>query len=181
LKLTDLGLAKALGEGGGPVLTAGNTSLGTPAYMAPEQHVSAHDIDQRCDVFALGVMLYYLLTGRPPFSGEDSQRLFESKCVGLQRGPAALLPELPAVLDQLVLDMLAPERDARLGDYSVILGELEAALSEREPGALHFGGRSVAPQPPRESAPTLRSGPLGGNLKVMGPEKKPAKKRRFWR
>ncbi|HEV3026649.1 MAG TPA: protein kinase, partial [Planctomycetota bacterium] len=69
-RITDFGLAKMLGSAVQPLLTATGTTLGTPAYMSPEQITGAKDIDARADLYALGVMLYELLTGRRPFIGE---------------------------------------------------------------------------------------------------------------
>ncbi|HWA56412.1 MAG TPA: serine/threonine-protein kinase, partial [Gemmatimonadales bacterium] len=75
--VTDFGVAKAVaasGPGGSGTLTVG-VALGTPAYMAPEQATAAPDLDQRVDIYALGVVAYELLTGTTPFTGSSAQAL----------------------------------------------------------------------------------------------------------
>src|SRR6185503_12182442 len=69
-RITDFGLAKLIGAAGPTLSTATGTALGTPAYMSPEQIRGSKELDARSDVFALGVMLYEILTGQRPFSGE---------------------------------------------------------------------------------------------------------------
>src|SRR2546426_63680 len=68
--VTDFGVAKALGEATGETsLTSVGVTLGTPAYMAPEQAAADPHVDHRCDIYAVGTLAYEMLTGRPPFSG----------------------------------------------------------------------------------------------------------------
>ena len=73
LKVADFGIAR-IDDGSG--LTQANTMIGTPAYMAPEQFLG-QPIDQRADIYSAGVLLYLLLTGRPPFSGPQDALLYK--------------------------------------------------------------------------------------------------------
>ena len=73
LKIADFGIARI----DSITLTKVNIKVGTPAYMAPEQFTDEHPIDRRVDIYAAGVMLYVLLTGRPPFSGTPEQVMFK--------------------------------------------------------------------------------------------------------
>jgi hypothetical protein len=74
-RVTDFGLAKAMGSVGLPTLTAAGTALGTPAYMSPEQVQGLKTVDGRTDVYSLGVMLYEILTGRTPFEGGSTYEI----------------------------------------------------------------------------------------------------------
>src|SRR2546425_3902332 len=74
--VTDFGVAKALGEATGETsLTSVGVTLGTPAYMAPEQAAADPHVDHRCDIYAVGTLAYEMLTGRPPFTGGAPQQL----------------------------------------------------------------------------------------------------------
>src|SRR5262249_40743788 len=74
VKVLDFGISKiqgdAGGDGGESTVTKSYTLLGSPHYMSPEQMRGAHDVDGRADVWAMGVVAYYLVTGRRPFEGE---------------------------------------------------------------------------------------------------------------
>ena len=76
--VTDFGIAKAISaartSAPGATLTQIGTSIGTPAYMAPEQAAGDPDIDHRADIYSLGAMAYELLAGRPPFADRTAQR-----------------------------------------------------------------------------------------------------------
>lgn len=119
--LTDFGLATASYEGLGD---AGGFTFGTPAYMAPEQLAGERDIDHRADLFAFGVMVYEVLTGRSPWSSDDG------------RVPAALLAseppapmgrgEVPPEVELLVGQLLAASRDDRPRSAAEVAQTLEA-------------------------------------------------------
>ena len=108
IKVLDFGLASIAteprGEGG---LTAVNTPMGTPDYVAPEQIRDAHSANTQADIYSLGCTLYFLLTGRPPF---PEGNLGEKMAAHLQRQPeslAALCPGLPPRLIGIVNKMMA--------------------------------------------------------------------------
>src|SRR5213594_3280955 len=78
--VTDFGVAKALGEATGETsLTSVGVTLGTPAYMAPEQAAADPHVDHRCDIYAVGTLAYEMLTGRPPFAGGTPQQLLAAQ------------------------------------------------------------------------------------------------------
>jgi serine/threonine protein kinase len=127
VKVLDFGLAKATGGEGAMVLTGGGAMLGTPSYMAPEQSVSARDVDIRADIYALGCTLFFLLTGKPPFTGRST---FDVIIAHHRQPPpplATFCPGLPPALADLVARMMskAPgDRPATPGDVVQSLGRL---------------------------------------------------------
>jgi serine/threonine-protein kinase len=84
-------------------LTDTNSPLGTASYMAPEQLRSGKHVDARCDVYALGVILYECATGRRPFSDSSRYELMHAVLTAPVGLPSALRPELPAAFDAMVL------------------------------------------------------------------------------
>lgn len=100
VKILDLGLARVQGEnaGDGQTLTGLGQVLGTPDYMAPEQWENTHAADARSDLYALGCTLFYLLTGRAPFSGEHQMSLV-AKMKGHTLDP---IPDLQAARREAV-------------------------------------------------------------------------------
>jgi serine/threonine protein kinase len=128
--LADFGIARmALGDGApvGPTLTGGAV-IGTPEYMAPEQVVPDPDrpLDGRADLYAFGVVLYELLTGRVPFKGETTwETCYQVMQAPLPR-PRELNPALPASVEAILLQALSRNRDDRFATGA----ELEAALRE---------------------------------------------------
>ena len=86
--VTDFGVAKALDEAGpATAVTATGLALGTPTYMAPEQAAGDPHTDQRADIYALGVLGYEMLAGRPPFLGASPQAIV-SRCTAHPEAPA---------------------------------------------------------------------------------------------
>jgi eukaryotic-like serine/threonine-protein kinase len=107
LKITDFGIAKvdALKH------TQTGAMIGTPAYMAPERY-SGGSVDQRCDVYSVGVLCYELLTGRRPFRGELSEMIYKI-CHSPPAAVTAVRPALPGLLDRVIAKALAKDPAAR--------------------------------------------------------------------
>ena len=92
--VADFGIALAVQQAGGSRMTQTGMSLGTPAYMSPEQAMGERDIGARSDVYALGAMTYEMLTGEPPFTGLNSQAIVAKV---LTETPPPLRPKRPTV------------------------------------------------------------------------------------
>lgn len=111
-RLTDFGLAKHLGED--THLTKTGTSLGTPAYMSPEQASGeASEVDERCDIYSLGSVLYHMLVGQPPFDAESTVQLL-FKVVGENaKSPRLLNGEIPKEVEAICMKAIEKEPEAR--------------------------------------------------------------------
>ena len=124
-KVVDFGIAKATS-------LASSTEVGEVkgkfAYMAPEQ-IRAQPVDARTDLFALGILLYQITTGRHPFRGENPGETLQNICA--ERGPtppSAFLPDYPAELEAVVLKALAKNPDQRFSSANEMLTALERAM-----------------------------------------------------
>jgi serine/threonine-protein kinase len=108
LKLTDFGIAKVLDMSG---LTATNCTVGTAAYMSPEQCRGDHDLSHKSDLYSMGVLFYELLTGRKPFIAPSTMDMFIQHVHTTVKRPSTLQPDLPVWLDTLICQLLekAPE------------------------------------------------------------------------
>jgi eukaryotic-like serine/threonine-protein kinase len=124
IKVADLGLAKATDDDLG--LTRTGTGAGTPVYMAPEQARDAKHVDHRCDIYALGVMLYVFLTGQAPFGGSTLVEVIEAKEKGKFKPIRMFNPEVPDRLDLIVDKMLARDPKLRFASCTDVVEELEA-------------------------------------------------------
>ena len=113
--VTDFGIAKALSDSRtdsgahSSTLTQLGTSIGTPAYMAPEQAAGDPDVDHRADIYAFGCMAYELLAGQPPFHGRTPTRMLAAHMGEAPRPIGELRPDAPAALNDLVMRCLAKD------------------------------------------------------------------------
>jgi len=116
VKLLDFGISKmTMGEEGGGHATRTGVALGTPHYMAPEQARGRRDIDHRVDVWAAGVMLYELVTGRTPFGGDNYNAVIAEIVTETIPSPRTLRPDLPEDLTAAIMRALESDRDVRFG------------------------------------------------------------------
>jgi tetratricopeptide (TPR) repeat protein len=125
--LVDFGLVKSLSESG---LTTVGTSLGTPAYMAPEQVTMAAEIDVRADVYALGLVTFEMLTGRVPFEAETPLAVINAHVNESPPDPCAINQKLDPAVAEVVLKTLEKAPDDRYrsaGTFARALREVRAA------------------------------------------------------
>ncbi len=109
----DFGIARAVELAGGELRTASSGfALGTPAYMSPEQAIGG-TLDSRCDVYALGCVLYEMLTGEPPFTGPTAQAVLARSLAGEFRPVKTVRPDVPAAAEAAIRSALASEPDRR--------------------------------------------------------------------
>ena len=131
--VTDFGIAKAISaartSAPGATLTQVGTSIGTPAYMAPEQAAGDVDIDHRADLYALGAMAYELLAGQAVFPERSAQRMLAAHMSETPRPLVELRPDVPATLADLVMRCLAKDPAKRPQAASDIVRVLETITS----------------------------------------------------
>jgi eukaryotic-like serine/threonine-protein kinase len=123
--VADFGIALAASKASGSRMTETGMSLGTPHYMSPEQAMGEREITARSDVYALGAMLYEMLTGDPPFTGSTAQAVVARV---LTESPRAMLPQrhtIPPHVEAAVLtalEKLPADRFATAAEFSEALG-----------------------------------------------------------
>lgn len=135
-KLVDFGIAKM--QQVDMSVTLAREILGTPEYMAPEQCVDARNVSPRSDIYALGTMLYALLTGDIPFRAPSLVELVKAKQHGSFPTAKSINPDVPEKLDLVISKMLSPNPDQRYATCQEVIKDL-AAL-RRHGDALSFIG-----------------------------------------
>ncbi len=131
-KVLDFGLVKLTRDPGVPELSSEMTVSGTPMYMAPEQTVGDRLLDARADIYALGAMIYYALTGRPPFTGESAFEVMMAHARDPVVPPSQLVPGLPEDLERVVIRCLAKKPADRYPSVKVLGEALVACASAAE-------------------------------------------------
>ncbi|MCB1624070.1 MAG: HEAT repeat domain-containing protein [Pseudomonadales bacterium] len=125
LKIVDFGVAAAQREGENTQLTKTGYVIGSPKYMAPEQ-ILGKKVDQRADTYALGVILYEMLTGVAPYARGDHMSVMYQHVQGKARPPGEINPNLPPGLSDVIIRAMAVDKEKR---FQSML-ELRAALEK---------------------------------------------------
>jgi predicted Ser/Thr protein kinase len=160
----DFGVAKLLDTGSSVSLTLTGATLGTPAYMAPEQ-IQGEAVDGRTDLYTTGVVLYELVTGRKPFEGDHTYELMSAHVERRPPPPRAIRPDLPVEVQAVLMAALAKDRDDRFQTADAMRAALLQAASTL-PAAMFtpivlpgIAVRRTPTVPPSGSGPLAQASP----------------------
>jgi len=123
-KLLDFGLVRDEGAAARDATLTRDAPVGTPAYMSPEQAVGSQLVDARSDIYSLGAVAFYLLTGEAPFAGSSALHIMMSHVRDEPRRPSHVHPGVPAALDEIVMRCLAKEPVSRYPDAAALEQDL---------------------------------------------------------
>lgn len=151
VKVLDFGISKLNDELGAAGLTSTAALMGSPLYMSPEQMRSARDVDARTDLWAMGAILYELLTAHAPFTGESLPEVINSVMTCQPLPFSHFRADVPAELERTILRCLAKDRAERLQT----VGQLATELAQFVPGrSQHVVARVCSLSSPPSAAPS---------------------------
>ncbi len=154
VKLADFGIAtSAEREADDGDLTAEGMTLGSPAYMAPEQFKNSKNVDWRADLYSLGVMMYEMVVGRRPYSGGFSPEVLQLIQRGKYRKPRRVNPGVARELQRVIVSLVKPRPKNRCGDIETVIRRLKKYLARFNEGDVR---QRVAAMVRSESRPPLR-------------------------
>ena len=123
--VADFGIARAIAEAGGDVITERGLTVGTPAYMSPEQASADRELDARSDLYSLGCVLFEMLAGEPPFTGPNARRILARQVSERPRPVRSARPETPAAVEEALDCVLAKDPLQRFGTGAEFAAALE--------------------------------------------------------
>jgi serine/threonine-protein kinase len=147
--VADFGIAKAIaatqdGDESVATLTGTGVSLGTPAYMAPEQVIGDRSIDQRADLYALGIVSYEILAGTHPFGARGTQAVLAAHLTETAVPLSARRPGVPASLSALIAQLMAKDASARPSSAEAVVQTLDGMRESRSRSKLRSRGSLLA-------------------------------------
>ena len=144
VKVLDFGISKFRSQSSGMTLTG--TTMGTPAFMAPEQVKDGRDVGSHSDLYAVGAVLYHLLTGHPPFEADSDFAMVARVLTEPHRPTLRMRPDLPPRLGALVDQLLSKRKEDRPTDARQVR-DLLLQLAPPDPKGVFEVARQLAPRP----------------------------------
>ncbi|MBL8103767.1 MAG: serine/threonine protein kinase, partial [Anaerolineales bacterium] len=155
LFLTDFGIAKLL-ENASPRLTQTAAIMGTPAYISPEQ-AAALPVDQRSDIYSLGVILHEMVTGRVPFVADTPLAVILKHINDPLPPPSAIKPDISPFIEQVIVKALAKDPDARFADIAEFVSAWKRAVTGTGTVPPMSSQAATVAQTPRKPAQTKQA------------------------
>lgn len=143
VKLMDFGLVRREID---PALTSNGVILGTPIYISPEQASSMSEIDIRSDIYSLGITLYHMVAGDPPFSELNTSLLLTKKITDEVPLLRKVVPDASPAMEALVRSMCRRDRDQRVSDPSTLIKKIGMARKNELPIEDHIDTKRLAPK-----------------------------------
>lgn len=125
VKVLDFGLVKSLGSAVDPMMSHEDAIKGTPLYMAPEAVLDPRSLDARADLYAVGAVAYFMLTGRPPFEGSNVVEICSQHLHVVPEPVSRRVDGVPPTLDALILSCLAKKPSDRPASAAAVLAALD--------------------------------------------------------
>jgi serine/threonine-protein kinase len=172
VKVADLGMVKSLDED--MALTQTGHAVGTPWYMPLEQAKNSKDADARCDIYALGCVLYAMLTGHPPFSGRTIVEVIQAKEIGTFPPARQFNRAVPELLDLILVKMTQKQPRYRYADCAELIRDVERlglaneTLSFLAPRGTTPPATAATPQGEDENTSAEETTPLPGQAPAPG-------------
>ena len=133
VKVVDFGISKSLrasGEEDAPRLTQTGMVLGTPLYMSPEQARGDDELDQRVDIYALGVIMYEAATGRVPFIGNNYLSVISQVLNEVPKHPREIVPELSEEFEAIVMRAMSKDKEDRYASAQEMLADIATVIED---------------------------------------------------
>ncbi|MEZ0493444.1 Stk1 family PASTA domain-containing Ser/Thr kinase [Kineococcus sp. TBRC 1896] len=167
VKVMDFGIARAVSDSSA-TLTQTSAVMGTAQYLSPEQ-ARGEQVDARSDLYSTGCLLYEILTGRPPFTGDAPVAVAYQHVSEQPRPPSALVPDIPPAVDSVVLMALSKDREHRYQSAGDFADDLRRAVEGRPLRGASLPPTAQATQQFAAAAPTtvtppVPAGPATGTL-----------------
>lgn len=170
--LVDFGIVKSLD--GGPGHTQSGFIVGTPLYMSPEQALGRPDVDARADIYGMGVVLFQMLTGAPPFEGDDSQEIVTRHLHEPVPVDTLSRDRVPSWLSAVILRCLAKHPDDRYGTARAVLDALREGRAsggtlpdEARPSGENVGSARSEDEMPTAAMPRARPRRPAGRRRAL--------------
>lgn len=167
-------------------------TIGTPNYMSPEQVSGLVDLDARADIYALGALLYHMLTGLMPFKDLPDEEAMRQQVSGYLNDPLDIVPSLPPSVVSLIEKLMVKDRNARPANWDVVLNDIARVRGGHSPlPPLPLPGASTvkrevpqvfeSPAGARRSRRRLRVAEVSAETGQGEPASAPGRRRRLWR